>query len=158
MGLQPDAEVCRALTAAVVNEFGAQYRDFYRVEWREDRGCLCIIERKLFHTADKPAEYVKDELRDEMGDARQVHMGDVHQLISQSYARRENANAVADFYRRKDEQKAARKAQMAEVAEETLKELHRVVRHGLRAYSLPAQAPKEESAEGFRVIDRRRVS
>jgi hypothetical protein len=125
----------------------------YEVKWRQDRGCLCLLEKDK-----RGFVSIRKELRDDVTDApRQAHLGDVNEAID---AIRRRVEAIEKFIpkmfakQKEIEQKARENTR--EVAEATVKELVRVVNEGVRTYvDLGASTGEPGEQTSITVTDRR---
>lgn len=135
---EPDSGVVRALKELCKNRHGF---DTFRIEWRADRGCLCVMEY------DKRGYYaLREELRDPKTlEPRQCHMGDVSK-VAEAIASREEF--LRKFFQKRDELRAQARDDRKELVHETVEEMVRVANYGLRTYVELGNMDKKTNPDG----------
>ena len=124
---QPDASLTAQLKRRAREVVGHEFVD---VRWHPEEECLAIFERHRREPPDAPG-VVRTLLLDDLGEPRQLHQGDVDEVINAIYGRREAVDRWDEAWRAKQEEQTAQlKEQRRERSLATAMEMVRIHRVG----------------------------
>jgi hypothetical protein len=152
--IEPSAEM-RAALSREIESFGESIRGDYYLSWEDDRPsgpCICIMQRNL-----RGKESCCVEIRGADEKPRQINLDDIYDFKRQLHRRLTKKDWVAEHYAAKEEAEKKHKADRRDRAEQTVKELIRVVTKAPVTFDLGnlKPAPDAPPEGGYRVIDRR---
>ncbi len=151
--IEPSAEM-RAALSREIKSFGESIRGDYYLSWEEKRPsgpCICIMQRNL-----RGKESCCIEIRNADDTPRQINHDDIQDFKRQLHRRLHNRTWVDEHYAAKEEAAKKHKADRRDRAEQTVKELIRIVAKAPVTFDLGHLQPVPETPEGgYRVIDRR---
>jgi hypothetical protein len=108
--------------------------DFVDVRWHDTENCLAIFERHRQQPMDAPG-VVRHFLVDDNNLPRQLHRGDVEEVVGAIYGRREKAdNWRKRWIARQEEAKQQAKDARHELSMETAQEMVRIYHQGTKPF------------------------